>query len=66
MSAEGGAVTDDVRRWVLEHYLGMREPKPEPIEATKEELAAVTGFLHVPLCRCRTRDAVSAGEKPST
>jgi CubicO group peptidase (beta-lactamase class C family) len=45
---EGGAVTDDVRRWVLEHYLGVQEPKPEPIEATEEELAAYAGFYTRP------------------
>jgi hypothetical protein len=47
-AGNGGAVTDDVRKWVLEHYLDVKEPKPEPIEATEDELAAYTGFYTRP------------------
>lgn len=39
----GGGITDAVRRWVLEHYLGLQYPKPQPIEATAEELSAYVG-----------------------
>ena len=45
---EGGAVTDAVRRWVLEHYLGKSDPKPEPIEATEEELSQYAGVYTRP------------------
>ncbi|MBL7200108.1 MAG: beta-lactamase family protein [Anaerolineae bacterium] len=45
---QGGGVTDDVRRWVLEHYLGLQDPKPEPIDAAQEELAAYVGFYERP------------------
>lgn len=47
-SSEGGGVTQDVRRWVLEHYLELTDPKPEPIEATAGELAAYEGFYTRP------------------
>lgn len=47
-SSEGGGVTDAVRRWVLEHYLELSDPKPEPIEASEEELAAYEGFYTRP------------------
>ena len=40
---QGGGVADDLAEWVLEHYLGLKVPKPEPIEATEEELAALAG-----------------------
>jgi hypothetical protein len=46
---EGGAITGSVRKWVLEHYLGIVEPKPEPIEATEEELAQYAGFYSRPM-----------------
>ena len=39
----GGFVTDEVTRWILDHYLDVKIPKPEPIETTVEELAAFTG-----------------------
>jgi CubicO group peptidase (beta-lactamase class C family) len=45
---EGSAVTDAARRWVMEHYLEVREPKPEPIESKEEELAAAVGFYTRP------------------
>jgi CubicO group peptidase (beta-lactamase class C family) len=44
----GGAITDGVRRWVVEHYLGLQVPKPEPIEASPEDLAAFAGFYARP------------------
>jgi hypothetical protein len=44
----GGAVTGSVRDWFLEHYLGLKEAKPEPIEASKEELAEFVGFYSRP------------------
>jgi len=47
-SSEGGGVTDEVRRWVLEHYLELQDPKPEPIEASEEDLAAYEGFYTRP------------------
>ena len=40
---EGGTITDGVRRWVLEHYLGKSDPKPEPIHAAEEDLSQYTG-----------------------
>jgi hypothetical protein len=48
-ASEGGAITNDVRKWVLEHYLGIKEPKPEPVEATEEELAQYVGFYSRPM-----------------
>jgi CubicO group peptidase (beta-lactamase class C family) len=45
---QGGAITDDVRRWVVEHYMGLEDPRPEPIAATAEELAAHAGFYSRP------------------
>jgi CubicO group peptidase (beta-lactamase class C family) len=47
-SEQGGAVTDGVRRWVLQHYLGLEEPEPKPIDATEEELSAYAGFYSRP------------------
>jgi hypothetical protein len=47
-SLEGGGVTADVRRWVLEHYLQLTDPEPKPIEASKEDLAAYAGFYMRP------------------
>ena len=44
----GGAITDGVRRWVVEHYLGLHVPKPEPIEASQEDLAIYVGFYARP------------------
>jgi CubicO group peptidase (beta-lactamase class C family) len=44
----GGAITDGIRRWVLEHYLGLQDPKPEPIEASEEDLATYVGFYTRP------------------
>jgi CubicO group peptidase (beta-lactamase class C family) len=44
----GGAITDGVRRWVLVHYLGLEDPKPEPIEASEEDLATYVGFYARP------------------
>jgi hypothetical protein len=34
---------------VLEHYLGLSEPKPEPIETSEDELAAYVGFYSRPM-----------------
>jgi hypothetical protein len=45
----GRAIVQDVRRWVLEHYLGLETPEPEPIEASEKELAAYMGFYTRPL-----------------
>jgi hypothetical protein len=45
---EGGAVADDIRDWVVEHFLGLKEAEPTPIEATEEELAAYAGFYTRP------------------
>jgi CubicO group peptidase (beta-lactamase class C family) len=47
-ASEGGGVTGAMRRWVLEHYLGLADPEPEPIEASEEELAAYAGFYTRP------------------
>ncbi len=40
---EGGAITGEVTDWVLEQLLDIKVPKPEPIEASEEELAAYAG-----------------------
>lgn len=40
---EGGKVTDEVRRWVLEHVLGVQDPKPEPIESSIEDMSPFVG-----------------------
>jgi hypothetical protein len=48
-ASEGGAVTGSVREWVLEHYLGLKEPKPEPIEASEGELTELVGFYSRPM-----------------
>ena len=48
-ATEGGAITDGVRRWVLEHYLGIEDKKPEPVEATEDELAEYVGFYSRPM-----------------
>ena len=45
---EGGAITDGVRRWVLEHYMDKSDPKPEPMEVTEEELSQYTGVYTRP------------------
>jgi CubicO group peptidase (beta-lactamase class C family) len=42
-ASRGGFVTDGVRRWVLQHYLGLEDAKPGPIEAKEEELAEYAG-----------------------
>jgi CubicO group peptidase (beta-lactamase class C family) len=42
----GDVITDQVRRWVLKELLGLEAPKPEPIEAEEEELAAYAGRYH--------------------
>jgi len=47
-ASEGGGVTGAMRRWVLEHYLGLTDPEPKPIEASEEELAAYAGFYTRP------------------
>jgi CubicO group peptidase (beta-lactamase class C family) len=39
----GGSLADEVRRWALEAYLDLKDPKPEPIDASAEDLAAYTG-----------------------
>jgi CubicO group peptidase (beta-lactamase class C family) len=44
----GGAITDGVRRWALEHYLEIVVPKPEPIEVSEEDLAAFVGVYARP------------------
>jgi CubicO group peptidase (beta-lactamase class C family) len=44
----GGSVTDGITDWVLAHYLGLDVPKPEPIEASEEELAACVGLYQNP------------------
>jgi len=46
---EGGAIAEGVRKWVLEHYVGLVEPKPEPIEASEGELAGYVGFYSRPM-----------------
>jgi CubicO group peptidase (beta-lactamase class C family) len=47
-SEMGGTVTAAARRWALEHYLGIEDPEPEPIEASEEELAAYVGLYARP------------------
>ena len=47
-AGEGGAITDGVRCWVLEHYLDLKDPKPEPIESAEKDLAAYVGFYTRP------------------
>ena len=44
----GGAITSAVRRWALEHYLGLEDPEPEPSEASEGELAEYVGFYTRP------------------
>lgn len=44
----GGAIASDVRKWVLEHYLGIQEAPAKPLEASEEELAAFVGFYSRP------------------
>jgi len=45
---QGGSVTDGITDWVLAHYLGLDVPKPEPIEASEEELAVYVGLYQNP------------------
>jgi CubicO group peptidase (beta-lactamase class C family) len=45
----GRALIQDVRRWVLEHYLELETPEPQPIEASERELAAYVGYYTRPL-----------------
>jgi hypothetical protein len=33
---------------VVEHYLGLQEPRPQPIESSPDELAAYAGFYTQP------------------
>ena len=44
----GGALTDDVRRWAIQEYLGLEEEEPEPIESTEEDLAQYVGLYSRP------------------
>ena len=46
---QGGFITQEVVRWALEEYLGVKMPKPEPIEASEEELAAFVGAYSRPM-----------------
>jgi hypothetical protein len=40
----GGAVTDDVTKWVLKEYLGLEGgAQPEPVESTVDDLAPYVG-----------------------
>jgi hypothetical protein len=40
---QGEEVTRDASRWALKEYLGLEDPDPEPLESTREELAAYEG-----------------------
>ena len=39
----GGELTEDVTKWALEHYMGLVEPTPTPLERTEAQLAAYAG-----------------------
>jgi CubicO group peptidase (beta-lactamase class C family) len=39
----GGAATDTVSKWALKEYLGLEEEEPQPMEASKDELAQYIG-----------------------
>ncbi len=39
----GGELTEEVTKWALEHYLGLVEPTPTPLERTEAQLAAYAG-----------------------
>jgi CubicO group peptidase (beta-lactamase class C family) len=45
----GGPVTYEVTNWALKEYLGLEGPKPEPIEASEEELAEFVGRYTRPM-----------------
>jgi CubicO group peptidase (beta-lactamase class C family) len=39
----GGELTEEVAKWALEHYVGIVEPTPTPLEWTEEQLAPYAG-----------------------
>jgi len=39
----GSELTDEVTKWALEHYLGIVEPTPTPLERTEAQLSAYVG-----------------------
>ena len=42
-SGRGGVLGDRVAEWALDHFLGLRAPKPEPIALPDESLARFAG-----------------------
>jgi CubicO group peptidase (beta-lactamase class C family) len=42
-SARGGVLGDRVAAWTLEHFLGLRVPKPEPISLPEDAFARIAG-----------------------
>ncbi len=42
-ATSGGELTEDVTKWALEHYLGIVEPTPTPLEWTEAQLATYAG-----------------------
>lgn len=41
----GPQFNDQVVKWAYEHYLGLVEPEPEPLELSEQELAPYTGHF---------------------
>ena len=42
-ATSGSELTEDVTKWALEHYLGIVEPTPTPLERTEAQLSAYVG-----------------------
>ena len=51
---QGGFITQEAVRWALQEYLDVKMPKPEPIEASEEELAAFVGTYSRPMMDIET------------
>jgi CubicO group peptidase (beta-lactamase class C family) len=67
----GGQFNEDVVKWAFEHYLGVVEQDPEPVELSEEELAPYTGHFETIAATCDiTVDAgrllLQADLKPET
>ncbi len=45
----GAELTEEVTKWALEHYLGLVEPMPTPLEWTEAQLAAYAGRYTAPM-----------------
>lgn len=48
-SDEGGIITDNLLKWVLETYFDTSIPSPQPLQKTEEELAEYVGHYELPL-----------------